>query len=136
MRTRLITLITVFTLTTFGASSASAVEDLATRTSTVSAVTIAATPHTFSSSPWEIELTFTTHSGALNDDVEKSSTLVTDSGKTISPIRWEGDAAGGHHRKGVLQFKSVSPRPASIELRMVRQGEAQPRTFKWQVKVN
>lgn len=133
MRTRLITLSSILVLTAFGAGIASA-EELATRTTNLSAVTVAVTPRTFSAANWDFEVVFTTHSGALKDDPVTASTLVTDAGKTFSPVKWQGDAPGGHHRKGVLQFKAISPRPAWIELRMTREGEPQPRVFKWEVK--
>ncbi len=129
MRTRLITVVSLLALSAFNATSANA--NLATRITEQSAVTVEATPRTLSGAIWEFELRFTTHSGALADDPAKASTLVTNTGKAYAPIKWEGDGPGGHHRKGVLQFKPVAPRPTSLELRMTRQGEAQPRSFKW-----
>ncbi|MBX9812146.1 MAG: hypothetical protein K2Y16_11135 [Burkholderiales bacterium] len=47
---------------------------------------------------------------------------------TYSPVKWQGDPPGGHHHKGTLQFKPVSPAPASIELRIQRAGETNPRS--------
>ncbi|MGB4359000.1 MAG: hypothetical protein WBJ19_01120 [Rhodoferax sp.] len=134
MRTRLINFVSVLVLGAFSASSASAAPELPIRTSTQAAVTVAVTPRTFSGAVWEFELTFNTHSGALNDDIEKATTLTTDLGKTFSPVKWQGSPTGGHHRNGVLQFKPISPLPASIEIRITREGEAQPRSFKWQLK--
>lgn len=134
MRTRLISFALILVLTVFGAGSALAAADLPTRTSTESAVTVSAMPRALSGDIWEFELAFNTHSGALSDDIEKATTITTDLGKTFSPVKWQGSAPGGHHRKGVLQFKSISPLPASIEMRITRVGEAQPRSFKWQLK--
>jgi hypothetical protein len=34
----------------------------------------------------------------------------------------------------VLKFKPVSPTPATIELQIKRAGEANPRSFRWQLK--
>lgn len=134
MRTRLINFASILVLSVFGASSASAAPDLPTRTSTQAAVTVSAMPRTVSGAIWEFELAFNTRSGALNDDIVKATTLTTDLGQTFAPVKWQGSPTGGHHRQGVLQFKSISPLPASIEMRITREGEAQPRSFKWQLK--
>lgn len=137
MRTPLITFVAALALTAFGAGGAnSAPGNLPTRTSAVAAVTVKATPRSLSGPNWEFELTFDTHSRELNDDLEKSATLVTDTGQILSPVKWLGDPPGGHHRKGVLQFKPVSPRPATIELRIARENEPQPRSFTWALQGN
>ena len=52
----------------------------------------------------------------------------------LAPAVWEGDPPGGHHRKGVLKFDAVNPRPQDIELRITRAGEPKPRSFRWQLK--
>lgn len=134
MRARLTTFIAWLIVTVLGASGAGAASDLSARTSTAAAITVKATPRVLSGVTWEFELTFDTHSGTLNDDLEKTVTLVADGGTTHSALKWRGDPPGGHHRKGVLQFKPISPLPASIELRITREGEPQPRLFKWSLK--
>ena len=60
--------------------------------------------------------------------------MVDGAGKKYSAVGSEGDAPGGHHRKGVLRFKALSPQSDSIELRIQCPGEATPRTFGWQLK--
>jgi hypothetical protein len=117
-----------------GAGRAFAAPDLSTRTSMEAAVTVKATPTALSGDPWKFDLAFDTHSRALTDDLQKSARLVTDDGKTYSALGWRGDPPGGHHRKGVLEFKAIAPLPASIELQIMREGEPQPRTFKWSLK--
>jgi hypothetical protein len=55
-------------------------------------------------------------------------------GKQHPAAGWDGDPAGGHHRKGVLRFKALSPRPDALEMRILRQGETAARTFRWKLK--
>lgn len=133
MRTRLISLLPIALAAILGSPRLSAAE-WPVRTTTQAAVTVSAVPQTFSPTQWAFELVFDTHSGALNDDLLKTSTLTTDNGKTLLPLQWQGDAPGGHHRKGLLQFKPGSPLPGAIELRITREGEAKPRLFQWQLK--
>ncbi|MDH5536547.1 MAG: hypothetical protein OEZ08_13390 [Betaproteobacteria bacterium] len=134
MRTRLITISSLLIATVFGTSGASAGPNLPTRTSAEAAVTVKATPRPLTATTWEFDLVFDTHSRELNDDLEKTAVLVTNGGKTFAPVKWQGDPPGGHHRKGVLQFKPISPLPASIELRITRDGEPKPRVFQWPLK--
>ncbi len=47
----------------------------------------------------------------------KVSTLVVE-GKRYTPTEWRGAAPGGHHRKGSLHFKAISPQPSSVELQI------------------
>lgn len=83
---------------------------------------------------WLFQVTLTTHSGDLGDDLARTATLVDSAGKHYPAAGWDGDPAGGHHRKGVLRFKAQSPRPDALELRIQRQGESAPRTFRWKLK--
>jgi len=129
----LISLSAILAMGIFGNQAANAAADLPTRTTSQTAVTVAATPKVLSATSWEFELAFNTHSVALDEDPAKTTVLSTDSGQTFVPLKWAGDPTGGHHRKGVLLFKPVTPRPATVELRMTRPGEAQPRLFKWQL---
>ena len=123
-----------FIVSLIGAGGVFAAPDLSMRTSTEAAVTVKATPTDLSGDPWRFDIVFDTHSHALTDDLQKGARLVADGGKTHSPLAWRGDPPGGHHRKGVLEFKAIAPLPASIELQIAREGEAQPRSFKWSLK--
>jgi len=96
-------------------------------------VTVQATPGTLSGGIWEFQIVFDTHSQDLRDDVAKSATLLA-GGVASAPLEWRGDPQGGHHRKGVLRFKAPAERPAAIELRLGRQGEAEPRVFRWKLE--
>lgn len=108
--------------------------ELATQSTTQSAVTVKVTPQSLQQTTWSFDVVFDTHSQELKDDLKESAVLVTPDGKQFSPIAWQGDPPGGHHRKGVLRFDAVSPTPERIELLIQRPGEQQPRTFRWVLK--
>jgi len=95
----------------------------------VKPVDVAATAKT-----WQFQVALNTHSGALDDDLARTATLVDAAGKPEAALGWDGDPAGGHHRKGVLRFKALSPRPDTLEMRILRAGETAPRTFRWKLK--
>jgi hypothetical protein len=94
---------------------------------------VEATPGTLSGETWEFQIVFDTHSQDLRDDVAKAASLFAD-GVASAPLEWRGDPPGGHHRKGVLRFKAPAGRPAAIELRLTRTGEAEPRVFRWRLE--
>ena len=134
MRPRLSTLLLSIVITALAASGGMAASTLPTQTSSQSGVTVKVTPRNLAASPWEFDVVFDTHSQELTDDLGKAAVLVSDGRASHSPLKWQGDPPGGHHRQGVLQFKSVSPLPASIELQIKRSGETAPRSFRWQLK--
>lgn len=103
---------------------------LPTQSSSAGGVTVKATPRSLSGPVWEFELVFDTHTQNLGDDPAKSASLHAD-GETAAPLAWQGDPPGGHHRKGVLRFKAISPLPAALELRLQRASEPSPRIFRW-----
>ena len=116
MRSRLITWLLSIVVTVFAASGVTAAPALPTQTSSQSGVTVKITPRTLAAGTWEFEVVFDTHSQELTDDLGKTAVLVSDGRTSHSPVKWQGDPPGGHHRKGVVQFKPVSPMPAMIEL--------------------
>jgi len=134
MRSRLITWLLSIVVTVFAASGVTAAPALPTQTSSQSGVTVKITPRTLAAGTWEFEVVFDTHSQELTDDLEKTAVLVSDARASHSPLKWQGDPPGGHHRKGVVQFKPVSPMPAAIELQIKRNGETAPRLFRWKLK--
>ncbi len=107
----------------------------ATQSSVDGGVTVKVTPKAIGAagSRWEFSIVLDTHSADLNDDLARSASLTTDDGRTLKPSSWVETVPGSHHREGVLAFDVPAPRPASIELRIVRPGEAAARTFKWQL---
>jgi hypothetical protein len=83
---------------------------------------------------WEFDVTFNTHVQPLAEDLTKSAFLVDPSGRRHAPLAWRGDGPGGHHRKGVLVFAPLEPRPATVELQIQRVGERLPRSFIWRLE--
>jgi hypothetical protein len=130
---RLITGLLVFLTAALLAPGSDAASALPAQSSSATGVTVKATPRTLSGPVWEFEVVFDTHTRELKDDVAKSASLVA-GGRTIAPAGWEGDPPGGHHRKGVLKFNAIEPRPQAIELRIERPGEPEARSFRWQLK--
>lgn len=82
---------------------------------------------------WDFLVTLESHTQDLSDDLSKSSMLIAD-GKQYTPLGWEGAPPGGHHRKGILHFKAISPQPASVELQIDLAGDRAARSFKWLLK--
>ncbi|MBI3610774.1 MAG: hypothetical protein HY204_08750 [Nitrospirae bacterium] len=82
---------------------------------------------------WEFEVVFETHTVILAGDPTRFSSLVDAEGRTHSPLQWEGDPPGDHHRKGVLRFKPEPGRDGMIELRIDGVGGVPTRLFRWQL---
>lgn len=97
-------------------------------------VTVKVTPRVVGAEQerWQFAVVLDTHSSDLDDDLTQTATLVTDDGREIKPAAWSGAGPGGHHREGVLEFDMPAPRPAAVELRLQRRGEATPRLYRWQ----
>lgn len=132
MRTRLIALALGLFIQSLAPGGSLAAAPLAGVATSFGGVTVRATPGMLSEGVWEFQVSFDTHSQELRDDPAKSASLVAD-GVVSAPLEWRGDPPGGHHRKGVLRFKSPARRPAAIELRLTRPGEAKPRVFRWRL---
>ena len=120
----------------FGWNEAVAASHLAAQTSSARGVTVKVTPQNVAgdAKTWDFAIVLDTHSADLNDDLVKSSLLLDGASGRYAPVAWDGAAPGGHHREGVLRFKSVSPQPQSIELQITRADEDAPRSFRWQLK--
>jgi hypothetical protein len=110
--------------------------ELGAQRSSAGGVTVDVTPQNLAASAksWDFKVVLDTHAGDLNDDLVKTATFLDDKGGRHVPVKWEGAGPGGHHREGVLTFKPVSPTPATVELQIKRVGEANPRSFRWQLK--
>ncbi len=132
---KLISLLPALALSVFVLSATGAVAaGLEPQTSQANSVSISVKPVDVSAATWQFQVTLTTHSGDLGDDLARTATLVDAAGKQQAALGWDGDPAGGHHRKGVLRFKALSPRPDALEMRITRAGETAPRTFNWKLK--
>jgi len=105
------------------------------QTSEKDGVKVTVIPPDFSSATeaWDFEVTLETHTKALNDDLSKAALLVAE-GKQYVPLTWQGSPPGGHHRRGVLRFRQISPHPRAVELRIRLAVDKSPRTFQWLLK--
>ena len=83
---------------------------------------------------WSFEVSMNTHSVELDQDIMANSSLEVGDGKSYNPVVWEGDPVGGHHRSGVLKFKSISPLPSAVAVKIKGIGGASEREFKWSIK--
>lgn len=130
-RSRLIA--SVLAAVTFGSAYLPAsAGPLPARTSDAQMVAVTITPKDLPpAGEWQFDVAMNTHVSPLQDDLAASAVLVDPQGRTHAPVAWRGDGPGSHHRKGVLAFAPITPRPAAIELRLQRPGEAAPRSFKW-----
>lgn len=125
-----------FLVAALAAGAANAAAELDTQTSSAHSVTVKVTPKNLASvaPTWEFAVVLDTHSQDLSDDLVKSSLLLDGAGGQYAPAAWDGTAPGGHHRQGVLRFKTLTPRPQAIELQIMRPGETEPRSFRWQLE--
>jgi hypothetical protein len=113
-----------------------AAAQLATQKMVANGVTIAVTPANLvqGAKSWDFTIVFDTHTQDLSDDPAQSAVLLDGKGNEFKPSAWDGAGPGGHHRQGVLKFNAITPQPESVELRIVRPGEAAPCVFRWQLK--
>lgn len=104
--------------------------------SSANGVTVTVTPADLGSAArsWDFAVVLDTHTQDLSDDLTKISVLMDDKSNAYKALAWDGAGPGGHHRKGVLRFPAIVPRPKAVELRMTRVGEAQSRVFRWDLK--
>ena len=134
MRVRLIIFFVSLTAILAAIPSAQAAANLPPQSSSQTGVAVQVTPRVVSGSTWEFQFAIDTHSGDLSDDFEKAVVLVADDRTSYAPVAWQGDPPGGHHRKGVVRFKAITPQPQKIELKLQRFGESTPRLFHWQLR--
>ena len=111
--------------------------EFATRSNDAGGVRVDVKPKSIAAgSAWEFEVVMDTHTKPLNDDLTKTAVLVDDGGRKYAPLDWQGDEAGGHHRKGVLRFPAPSEPIKSFELQIQGVGgdSKNKRVFKWTMK--
>jgi hypothetical protein len=108
---------------------------LEARTSDADGVRVVVQPQTNApvGGKWEFKVSMDTHVTPLSADLAKTSVLIDDIGHRLTPIAWQGDPPGGHHRKGVLQFLFDGASPKSVELQIKGIGGGQTRIFQWQL---
>lgn len=86
------------------------------------------------SDSWQFKIVLDTHSVELDQDLTKITLLVDNKRNEYQPLSWNGAPPGGHHREGELTFRSISPRPSSIELVVKDIDEIPERRFSWNLK--
>ncbi len=108
---------------------------LETQTNREGSVTVKVTPMNISpgAKTWDFEITLTTHTVSLDQDMGSAALLVIGSGRPRPPLTWEGDPPGGHHRKGVLRFQSQPTMPQFVELHLSGIGDVGQRVFRWRL---
>jgi len=96
-------------------------------------VTVSVTPLDVSetASAWRFEVRLNTHAVPIAQDMMSVAVLGDGTGYEEKPLAWQGDPPGGHHRKGELSFKPISPRPSSVTLRIREVGGVPERAFTW-----
>lgn len=106
---------------------------LASQVNTEGQVTVSVTPLALSKAAdtWRFEVQLNTHVSPLVQDLSTVALLTDGRGHDEQPIAWQGDPPGGHHRKGVLLFKPISPMPASVTLKIRDIGSVPERSFTW-----
>lgn len=116
--------------------AAAAGAQLAGQKSSEAGVTVLVTPQAIKAGAktWDFNVALDTHTQDLSDDFAKTTVLIDERGGEYRPVAWEGGAPGGHHRSGVLKFGAGDRVPQALEMRMLRPGEAKPRSFRWQLK--
>lgn len=107
--------------------------DLEIQTNREGPVTVKVAPKNISpgAKSWDFEITLSTHTVPLDQDMARISVLVAGSGKPQPPLAWDGDPPGGHHRKGVLRFQPPSVMPQKLELQINGIGGVNLRVFRW-----
>lgn len=118
------------------ASSSDIESTLEEKTSREGAVTVKVAPRNLTpdAQSWDFEVTLDTHTQPLTQDLVGAATLIDAAGKVYTPIGWEGDPPGSHHRQGLLRFRPPSGNQAMVELRIQGIGGVPLRVFRWQLR--
>ncbi len=108
---------------------------LAEQVSDEAGVSVAVKPLTLAPDAvsWRFSVQLSTHVSPLTQDLLQVSSLSGDGGPGEIPTAWDGDPPGGHHRKGVISFKPIDPRPAATTLTIRQVGGVPARQFAWKL---
>jgi hypothetical protein len=105
----------------------------ATKDNKEGTVMVSVTPQDLSkgAAAWRFAVRFNTHVTPITQDMMAVASLSAGKDAGEKPTAWEDDPPGGHHRRGVLVFKPLEPRPATITLHIREVGGVADRTFTW-----
>lgn len=106
-----------------------------TQTDKAGGVTVKVTPRNLgrNAAVWEFTVVLDTHTQDLSQDLARSAVLVDAQGARHLSLGWEGAAAGGHHREGVLKFKPLMPETRAVTLEISGIGGVAVRAFRWEL---
>jgi hypothetical protein len=79
----------------------------------------------------QFEITFNTHSVDLSFDPASIATLEFGHGVIVRPDKWDGAAAGGHHRSGTLVFDAIPKDAKTLKLILRDVAGVPERIFIW-----
>lgn len=117
-----------------GPALAQSATSLATRSSDAGGVRVTVKPKSIAAgSAWEFDVTLDTHTKPLDDDLTKATVLLDGGKRAYAPLAWQGDAPGGHHRKGILRFPAPAGEAKSFEIQIDGVGGPGKRSFQWTV---
>jgi hypothetical protein len=128
MKAHVNALLSLLILTSVAGAAAPSAAKIEMRGVTVSVTPVSLAPD---AKRWSFNIELDTHTQPLNDDIERTVTLTASDGRLLKPLSWEGAGPGGHHRKVIVHFAPPSPRPATVEVRMHREGEDLARVFRF-----
>lgn len=118
---------------TGNATTNEAALQLATKTNNANSLQVDITPANFSfGKEINFGVKFTTHSGSLDYDFAKISTLYDDKGNSYPALLWTGPI-GGHHISGTLTFPKISQGAKSMKLIMKNLYNEPERIFIWEL---
>ena len=86
--------------------------------------------------PVKFSVRMNTHSVPLTEDMVTASVLRDDTGKTYQPVTWRGSPAGGHHRRGTLEFPALEGSPQKVRLVIRNVSDVPERVFEWEMGEN
>lgn len=119
----------VWTASSFAARAAQGT--LAARSDDAGGVHVVVKPKAVApGSAWTFDVTMDTHVKPLDTDIAKNAILIV-GGTRLTPASWQGDAPGGHHRKGVLSFPPPNESTSSFAVELSGVGGVAKRTFNW-----
>lgn len=108
---------------------------LQTQSVTIGIVIYKVTPKSLTpnSETWDFEVSLDTHTGSLDQDLVSTVRLVDDKDNEYKPTKWIGDPKGGHHREGVLQFKSLGSDIRTVTLKIKPGENIEEASLTWEI---